>query len=172
MGRETPQPAGSDAHAARGLPQRHLAPLDEQSERFVFLAEASSLLTSSLDFDETIQALADLVVPALGDWSSVSIVAPDGSIVRACVVVANPNKRPLAERLAEGYPTDPEATTGVAAVIRSGQAQLFEYVPEQVLVETAHNDEYLAITLALGFRSAMLLPLIARGRVIGEFTIV
>lgn len=173
MGRETPEPAETGAQDRRHhILQRHLAPIDEQNERFVFLAEATSLLTASLDFDETIDALAELVVPALADWSSVSIVEPDGGIRRARVAVANPTKKPLGDRLAEGYPTDPGAPTGVAAVIRTGESQLFEFVPEQVLVDTAHNDEYLAITLALGFRSAMLVPLSARGRVIGEITLV
>lgn len=171
MGRETPEPAEvSGRDDARQ--SRHLAPLDEQNERFVFLAEASSVLTASLDFEETVAAFADLVVPALADWASVSVVEPDGAIRRAAVAVTNPAKKPLADRLAEGYPTDPEAATGVAAVIRTGEAQVFEYVPEQLLVDTAHNDEYLAITLALGFRSAMLVPLVARGRVLGEITMV
>lgn len=130
------------------------------------------MLTASLDFDETVRALADVVVPALADWSSVSIVEPEGGIRRAHVAVANTAKKPLGDRLAEGYPTDPGATTGVAAVIRTGESQLFEFVPEQVLVDTAHNDEYLAITMALGFRSAILVPLAAHGRVIGEITLV
>ena len=173
LGRDRPEPADDGAQErTRHILQRHLAPLDEQNERFVFLAEATTVLTSSLDFDETVQALADLVVPSLADWASVSIVGDDGGIHRAVVSVANPAKRPLADRLAEGYPTDPEATTGVAAVIRTGESQLFEFVPEQLLVDTAHNDEYLAITLALGFRTAMLVPLAARGRVIGEITLV
>lgn len=173
MGPETPEAAGRDQPTERRpVLHRHLAPLDEQNERFVFLAEASSAVTASLDYDETLQALADVVVPALADWCSVSVVDPDGSIRRVAVNVANTAKKPLADRLREGYPTDPGATTGVAQVIRTGESQLFERVPEQLLVETAHNDEYLAIQLALGFKSAMLIPLAARGRILGEITLV
>ena len=152
--------------------QRHLAPLGEDNERFVFLAEATTAITASLDVETTLHALANVVVPALADWASVSVLEDDGSIRRACVTVANQAKRPLADRLAEGYPTDPAASTGVAAVIRTGESQLLEQVTEQLLVETAHNDEYLAITLALGFRSAMLVPLEARGHILGEITLV
>ena len=43
-----------------------------------FLNEASTILASSLDFEQTLTAVAKLAVPRLGDWCGIEIVGEDG----------------------------------------------------------------------------------------------
>ena len=163
-------PAGAPGPSPGGTP--YLAPLDEGSERLAFLAEATTLLSRSLELDTTLTNLAQLAVPALADWCAVSILEADGSIRRLAVVHGDPERAALAEQLRDSHPTDPAAQTGVSQVIRTGQSQLFPHVDDDLLVATANNDTYLALMRDLGFRSAMLVPLAARGRVIGAMTFV
>jgi PAS domain S-box-containing protein len=49
-------------------------------ERLHILAEASDVLSSSLDVRVTMPRLAHLVVPRLGDWCAVDVVHPDGRL--------------------------------------------------------------------------------------------
>ena len=61
-----------------------------------FLIEASTLLGSSLDYETTLQQVAQLSVPYLADWCAVHMLAADGSIHRLAVVHTNPTKAAIA----------------------------------------------------------------------------
>jgi len=143
----------------------------EQSRaRLSLLAEASTLL-ATLDSAATLQALARLAVGNLADWCSIALVAPDGSSVeRVAIAHVDPIKEARAQELREAYPHDPNASTGVPAVIRTGQAQLVSYVNQDVLRSTSHGDGYDDLLIDLGFSSVMVVPLTARGRTLGAIT--
>src|SRR5258708_14786192 len=90
-----------------------------------FLAEASRLLVSSLDYATTLTTLARAAVPRLGDWCAVDIVTnPDSTdwpppIARLAVVHQDPEKLALAEELERRYPPDSSQPTGIAGTIRN-----------------------------------------------------
>src|SRR5205823_4406477 len=96
-----------------------------------FLAEASALLASSLDYESTLERVAELAVPALADWCVVDIARPDGSVSRVAVVCADPLKEPLAERLRRHYPARPELAEGTSKVLRTGRGELTERVTDE-----------------------------------------
>ncbi|MBW3625859.1 MAG: CHASE domain-containing protein, partial [Armatimonadetes bacterium] len=95
----------------------------EQEERF--MAEASTLLASSLDYNVTLNRVAHLAVPVLADWCAMDMVEPDGSIRRLAVAHTDPEKEKFAWELWERYPPQPNATHGLMQVIRTGEAELF-----------------------------------------------
>jgi len=98
-----------------------------------FVAEASELLASSLDYETTLSNLASLAVPGFADWCAIDMVARDGSIERLAVAHVDPDKVRWAKELAEKYPPDPNAPYGVANVIRTLQPQLLSEIPEDLL---------------------------------------
>ena len=51
-------------------------------DQLAFLAEMSSLLASSLDYETTLENVAQLIVPQFADWCAVDVVGEDGSIQR------------------------------------------------------------------------------------------
>ena len=142
------------------------------SERLSFLAEASALLGSSLDTDAALRALADLAVPRVADWCSVDMLDETGHLRSVALAHADPARVGLAEGLRRDYPPDPDSATGVAGVIRTGRPELHRTIPEELLAETALDDEHLRRIRELGLVSAMLVPLTARGRTFGALTLV
>ena len=73
-----------------------------------FLAEATDLLTESLDPEEALRRLARLVVPRLADWCVVYI--REGSRIRTVALEhSDPKKIELGLDLNRRYPTDPTA---------------------------------------------------------------
>ena len=147
--------------------QRRLA--DDQR----FVAEASELLASSLDYETTLANLATLAVPHFADWCTIDVVAEDGSIERLTVAHVDPEKVRWAHDLAERYPPDPNAQYGVPNVIRTQQPELFTEIPSDLLREaTADTPELLDILEELGLKSSMCVPLVARDRVLGAITFV
>jgi PAS domain S-box-containing protein len=144
-----------------------------QRQRMTFLADASELLGSSLDYETTLSQLARLAVPEMATWCSVDIVGPDGSIQRLAVAHEDPERVSWAESLGEEYPPDPDAPMGVPNVIRTMSAEFFPEISDDLLVEAAQGDErLLEIVRELGLRSAITVPLVARGRALGALSLI
>jgi serine phosphatase RsbU (regulator of sigma subunit)/PAS domain-containing protein len=146
--------------------------LQQNTERSTFIAEASTLLAESLDIVETVQRLADLAVPMIGDWCTIHLVDEQGVPQQMAVAHTDPSKLELARSLQERFPPDPRVDTGVYGVVRSMAPLLMSDIPEDLLLESAQNDEHLALIRALDLRSAMVVPLVCRGRALGAITFV
>ena len=137
-----------------------------------FIADATDLLTESLDPDETLRRLAELAVPRLADWCAVYI--KDGGEIRTVAVAhSDPKKIELARELNRRYPTDPDSEAGVAGVIRTGTPQLTPRITREMVEKAAPNADFPRIIFdELGLRSALTVPLRARGRLFGALTLV
>lgn len=140
-------------------------------ERLGFIARSSEFLGASLDPEEILETVAKLAVPEIADWSAVHLVE-DGVVRQVSVNHVDPERLRLAAELQERYPPDPDAPTGVHAVIRSGEPELYSDISDEMLVEAAQDEEHLRILRELGFRSAMVAPLVAHDRRLGAITFV
>jgi PAS domain S-box-containing protein len=148
------------------------AEAEEAKRHLTFVAEASTVLASSLDYLATLASVARLVVPHLADWCVVDVVKGDGSLDRLAVVHQDPEKVALAYELQERYPPDPDVPRGVPQVLRTGQSELASEIPESLLDEAARDVEHREIIRELGLKSYMIVPLAARGQMLGVITLV
>jgi len=138
-----------------------------------FLAEASTLLASSLDPMTQLEQLAHLIVPILADWCCVDILHDDGQIHRLAVVHADPAKAALAEQLRQQYAIlTLDAPHTLVQVLRTGQSWFDPAVSATRLRAEARDAAHWELEQALGFQSEIVVPLLARGRVLGTITCV
>jgi PAS domain S-box-containing protein len=135
-----------------------------------FLSESTHILAASLDPDETLQQVARLAVPEIADWCAVDLAGQDGEIDRVALVHADDGKLDQARRLRERYPPDPKRDRGVTEILRTGDSQLYAQIPDELLAETAVDEEHLELIRGFGLRSAMAVPMISRNEVIGVLT--
>jgi PAS domain S-box-containing protein len=142
------------------------------SGRLAFLADASAVIASSLDFESTLMSVARLAVPSLGDWCAVDIVEDSGTYSRLAVVHVDPSKEKLARELQGPFTHGPGAVHGLAHVERTGQPEFHPEVGAALLAEVVPDPERRARLRELGFGSYMCIPLIAAGRVLGAITFV
>jgi PAS domain S-box-containing protein len=141
-------------------------------EREAFLARASEVLASSLDYEQTVQTVADLAVPAFADWCVVQLASEEGAPRRIAVAHRDPALVALAARLQEEYPPDPDATTGATAVLRTGKSEFMADIPPELLDAAARDDRHREMIQALSLRSYVAAPMIAAGRITGVLTLV
>ena len=99
-------------------------------EALRFLAEASEVLSSSLDYRETLASVARLAVSRLADWCAVDVLGEDGSLERLAVAHQDPEKVALAYQLQTRYPPDPDASYGVLNVLRTGEPEMMSEIPQ------------------------------------------
>ncbi len=137
-----------------------------------FLSEVSHVVSSTLDYQQTLANIARLIVPQLADWFTVDLVDASGYFELVEVAHKDPEQVHWARRLRERYPIDPDAALGAPRVARTGKAELYAQVPDELLVATARNEEELALARQIGYSSIMLVPLVARGRTIGVISFV
>jgi PAS domain S-box-containing protein len=123
------------------------------------LAEAGGALAASLDYEQTLQQVARLAVPALADWCGVELVSPSGDLEQVAIAHVDPGKVELGRELRERYPADPDAEGGTNGVLRTGQAQLVQEIPDELLVAAAQDQRHLELLRAIGMRSVLVLPL-------------
>jgi PAS domain S-box-containing protein len=160
--------------AAQALARSRLLEAEQAlRKRMTFLAEASDLLASSLDYNRTLRQLARLSVPGLADWCAIDMLGPNGEIERLAVAHQDPEKVRWAQELQKRYPPDPEAPRGVAQVLRSGEPEFLPEFPPEVLDEAIGDDQELRrIVDELGLRASICVPLKARGRILGALTLI
>jgi PAS domain S-box-containing protein len=141
-------------------------------ERLSFLGEASALLASSLNYEDTLARIAQLAVPRLGDWCAVDILADDGSIRRLATTHVDPEKVRWAWELTKRFPVDPADTTGVPQVLRTGEPEFFPEIPPELLEAAARHQPGLKEVIdEIGLSSAMVVPITARGRTLGAISL-
>jgi len=136
------------------------------------LAEAGNVLIASLEYEKSLEDLAKLLVPRFAQWCVVHVVEDCGKIRRIALVHADKKKIKLADEIDRQYPLEMSDRVGIAAVLRTGKSAVAFDVTEQDLTLFAKDAEHLKALRGMGFSSAMIVPLIARERVIGAITFI
>jgi PAS domain S-box-containing protein len=143
-------------------------------ERLEFVAAINEALVASLDRREIMRNVVRVAVPRLGDWCSISVLSDDASSSAPDIEVAHvdPAKVELAAELRDRYPIPESSPIGMPAVLRTGVPQLFSEFPYDDLERRLPGDERLDVLRELQVNSVMIVPLVARGRVIGAMQFV
>ncbi|HEU0166594.1 MAG TPA: GAF domain-containing protein, partial [Chloroflexota bacterium] len=153
--------------------QRSAIERREGEQRQRFIADASKVLDSSLDYRLTLENLARLAVPRLADWCVVDVLQ-DGKLGESvAIAAANPSKEHLAREYQRRWPPTVEEASGVAQVIRTGQPSLVPRIAPEAIEASARDDEHRAVIRALGpWTSGMVVPISARGETLGAITLI
>ncbi|MGH7466804.1 MAG: sensor histidine kinase [Longimicrobiales bacterium] len=141
-------------------------------EEHRFLAVASAALAATLDVESTIRTVARLAVPTLADGCVVDLVDEDGAIRRLEAAHVDARKENLIREIMRRYPNAPAANPGVLEVIRTGQSKLVPHVSDQFRSALALDSRHLALLDEIGLRSALFVPLVAHGRILGALSMV
>lgn len=141
----------------------------EEEQRF--LAEAGAALASTLDYESTVNTVAQLGIRTLADCCFVYMVEQDVSIQRVATAHVNPKKEELAREVRRRYPIPPDSTHPVAEVIRTGTPRLMRTFSDHFLRSIAIDSGHLGMMNSLGYHSGIFVPLIARGRTLGAIVL-
>ncbi len=143
----------------------------ETADKLAFLADASAQLATSLDFRATMTMVADMIVPRLADWCAVQTI-DEQNVDNIAISHIDPSKVAYAEELQRRYPTDLESPTGLPQVVRTGRAELYPVITDEMLVAGARDEEHLRISRQLKLTSAMVVPLTGSEGTFGAITLV
>ncbi len=136
-----------------------------------FIASLSDTLSTSLDYDETVETIARMALPRLGDFCSVIVLERDGSQRLAGCAHVDPAVTPAFKRIAEQVLNTPYAReeSRFMRAVRERRTVMMEVDPEQA--EAGFPPGYEEFGPALRLRSYLGVPLVSRGEVIGVVNI-
>ncbi len=142
--------------------------LGDRNRALRLMAEASSVFSSSLDYETTLTNVARLAVPVLADFCSVDLIDENGAVQRLAMEHVNPEKIALARKQQE-YPHT-RNTYGVRNVLESGTTFLDADITLDKWADIAQDAGHLELFRELGYCSILRVPLATRGRVIGAMS--
>lgn len=149
----------------RALTEAHRA-----QQRVSFLADATRVLVTSLDSDETLTRLARFIVPTLADYCLASMLTRNGMFRRVALTHRDPDREQLLEHVAERLVPDKVSETHpVMRVHRREETAIFNDL--SATERHAHEDaRFVAAHRVLGAESVMIVPLAAHSRPLGTLT--
>ena len=148
------------------------AEAEAREERLAFLAEASNVLAGSLDFEETFENLARLVVPRLADFCVIEIANEDGALYDVAVAHRVAKEQAKLKQLGAQYPVAKLGRRVGARVYQSGKSELCCAVDEKILSELFEQDVDRELIRQLPPSAFIAVPIRARGRVLGAMTLI
>jgi len=141
----------------------------EEAARWLnFLAEAEYALGTTLDDRAIADTLVHIAVPTLADAAGVMEIGKDGRVHPVAIALANGEDEERALEFLRKHPIDPELPAGVSKVLRTGEPELISRPGKNSSQPIPQSlAEALVGLKALTFESGLVVPLIARRRIIG-----
>ena len=140
----------------------NVAELNQQNQRerarLSFLADASEILASSLDYEITLERVAQLAVPQIADWCIVHVLE-NNIPTRLVVTHADPNQLALAKDYSKRYPEKIVPDRGLGYVLRTGKPEFHPSISDEMVVAVAKDEEHLRILRTLRLSGSILVPL-------------
>jgi PAS domain S-box-containing protein len=134
------------------------------------LAEAGSVLASSLGYSQTLEAVAELVVRHIAQMCIVDMIEKDATVQRLTVAHVDPTKAAACQTLAELSIGPRHMLAGSALETR--QTQLFDDISSEFLERNAQDQEHLRVLRELTPRSALVVPLLYGDSVLGALVLI
>ncbi|MGA2924814.1 MAG: SpoIIE family protein phosphatase [Solirubrobacteraceae bacterium] len=145
----------------------------KRAERQVaFLAQASDVLASSLDYEQTLRNVARLAVPDIADWCAVDLVDEEGERRQVAIAHVDADRIKLAEQLRSYEPLRLDPGRGVGLVLRTGEPLRYPEITDEQLIAAAVDERHLGLLRAAGPRSAAVVPMRLGKRILGAMTLV
>jgi signal transduction histidine kinase len=146
--------------------------LKRRTEAMRLMADMGSLLSSTLDYEEVLRKLTEVVVPIVADWCAVDVLDSSGRIQRLVAHHADPAKGALPLEIERRYPGDPDAPRGVSNVLRTGETEWVPEIPDPLPEGAVRDEDELRSIRQLGLASYVVVPIKARERILGALSLV
>jgi signal transduction histidine kinase len=144
---------------------------EAQAATLRFLADATTRLSSSLDYTTTLSALAQLCVGRIADWALVYDVDEKGMPRRLAVAHCDPAQAHLAREL-QSIPIGAHTAHPVLEVLRTRAPKVVHAVSAESLEAMTADPREREIARTLGVGSFLVVPMIARGNPLGAIGLV
>jgi PAS domain S-box-containing protein len=148
---------------------RDITARKEAEEISQFFVESSRSLASSIEYEEVLERIAEVIVPWMADYCVIDLIEEDSEVIRPCTTHRDPTLRGAVAQLKK-FPASHNRSVGPSQVLKTGESEVIPEVTEAWLRAIAQNKEHHEILRRLSPTSELIVPLLVRGKVIGAVT--
>jgi two-component system cell cycle sensor histidine kinase/response regulator CckA len=135
------------------------------------LSRAGRLLGASLDANETLRDLGHLLVPEAADAAVVRLLDERGEYEKHYIVVP-PEMQAKLDGYLRLHTLAPATGSPAQRAVASGQTVLIQPVLESTLRAVARDEAHFQLLASMDIGAILSVPLVARGRAVGEMSLV
>jgi PAS domain S-box-containing protein len=137
-----------------------------------FKAEASRVLSSSLNYRETLKQVAQIAIDHIADWCTIDMLTDDSQIELLALAHKDSEKVKWAKEYREANPVDMQAPTGMPRVLRTGKPEIYPKITKEMIRAIVKDKKELALLESLGFSSVLVVPIKVKKKTIGAMTLI
>lgn len=146
--------------------------LEASSAAQAFLLKASDVMIRAESYIATLESLAAIAVPTLGELCLIDVIDETGHPQRIAARHADPARQALAEELRRCYPPDADSDQPIARSIRDGRSRWSPSVGEDFLRTISHDDQHLRLLQKIKVSGYITVPLLSGNRTLGTVTLI
>ena len=140
-------------------------------ERLALLDRSSRLIAAPFNVATRLEELTRLPIPDLAPLCVVDLLADDGSIGGVVVSAADPDHADAVREMRARFPLDPDGPHPAAVALRTGLARLLPKLDDDAMSGYTTDAEHALLISSMQYESAIVAPLIARGRRLGVMSL-
>jgi PAS domain S-box-containing protein len=150
--------------------REHLTLIETKAaQRLRFLAEVSTALASSLDFQSIPEIIALLSVPYFADCCFVHLI-DDSMTIRHQVIAQREQGNAELKRIFQRQAPENGLPPPVGEVVRTGESIIVPEISESWLKSFANDSEEIRVLQQMNITSALIVPVLLPGRRLGSIT--
>ncbi|HEX6277231.1 MAG TPA: PAS domain S-box protein, partial [Polyangiaceae bacterium] len=142
-----------------------------QEEASRYLTQATAALGSSFSHEEMLSTMAAALVPGLGEWCVIYLLEDD-ELREVAISHAEPAKARAVDDYRGHFPPARRDAGALWTVIRTGEPLILNDIEPKAPQQPANASGALLELGALGIKSALLVPIRVRDRMLGVITLV
>ncbi len=142
------------------------------SEAREVLAAAGAVFDSSLDLRQTMKTIARTAVPGLAEMCAIDLLRDDGELGEMVAVAVREEVVTRLMGLRAERPIDLTGSHPLARALRSGEPVVIRDLSDPHIVKQINQsgEEWGEFVFWTGYRSSVVMPLIARNRILGAMS--
>jgi Stage II sporulation protein E (SpoIIE)/GAF domain len=145
----------------------------DQRWRLEFLINATANLGSSLDPQQTLRKVARTAVPGLADLCVIDLIDADGAITATVAASSDPRVAAAMEHMRREHPLGIRGRHPVADALRGWEPFVRNELDQSAVFArqaSSGEDEQARFLRDAGCRAAAVVPMVARGRMLGAMS--
>jgi two-component system, sensor histidine kinase len=139
-------------------------------ERESFVSNAISSLSTTLDYQETLNRLVQIMIPTIGDWCTLTLKNDDGKFERTASLHAKPALQIYLDEFNRDYPPNAKDLE-LQKTLEEGSAALAKTLDPATLLDRSQSQRKFELYLALGTQSSIIVPIKTREKILGALSV-
>jgi signal transduction histidine kinase/HAMP domain-containing protein len=154
---------------AASLQQRTID-LSASEQRQRILAEVGEIFSSSLDFSRRLDQFTHVLLARMADWCAVNVLDDQRKLMQLTLAHKDPEKRRLIRELYEHYPPNGDYSSVIDYLEKEQHSVFLPQFGQAVAEGKPQDDRHAYLLRMVELHSLMIVPLVARGKIIGDVT--